>query len=409
MWPLPPGSVSGVRGLDIAVRRCVAAFAFPADGLAVAELVGVGAEERGQLLFEAGAGLAEQDAVLRALGAGDAGLDLARSRAMVCEYSASGESAVWKRPCSLEVRLDERDLIVRTAGEAEVAEGFRVDGEDAAGGAVFGRHVGDGGAIGEGQLGDAGAVELDELADDAVLAQHLGDGEDEVGGGGAFAELAGELEADDLRDEHGDGLAEHGGFGFDAADAPAEDAEAVDHGGVGVGADEGVGVGLRFGAGGGEDDAGEVFEIDLVADAHAGRDGGEVVEGRLSPLEEGVALAVALEFERGVERVGVAGAVFVDLDGVVDDQLGGLERVDLLRIAAEDVHGVAHGGEVDDGGDAGEVLHEDAGGHPGDFAGGLGFGIPPGEEFDVVGGDGLAVFVAEEILEQDAEAEGQAR
>jgi hypothetical protein len=115
-------------------------------------------------------------------------------------------------------------------------------------------------------------------------------------------------------------------------------------------------------AAGGEDDAGQVFEVDLVADAHAGRDGREVAERGLAPLEEGVALAVALEFEGGVEVVGVAGAEFVDLDGVVDDQLRGLERVDLLRIAAEQLHGIAHGGEVDHRGDAGEVLHEDAAG-----------------------------------------------
>ena len=139
-----------------------------------------------------------------------------------------------------EVGLDEGDVVLGAAGEAEVLQGLGVDGEDAAGGAVLGSHVGDGGAVGEGQLGDAGAVELDELADDAMLAQRLGDGEDEVGGGGAFAQLAGEAEADDLGDEHGDGLAEHGRFGLDAADAPAEHAEAVDHGGVGVGADEGV-------------------------------------------------------------------------------------------------------------------------------------------------------------------------
>ena len=61
---------------------------------------------------------------------------------------------------------------------------------------------------------------------------------------------------------------------------------------------------------------------------------------------------------------------------MVDDQLGGLEGVDLFGIAAEGLHGVAHGGEVDDGGDAGEVLHQDAGGHVGDLAGGFGFGIP---------------------------------
>ena len=37
------------------------------------------------------------------------------------------------------------------------------------------------------------------------------------------------------------GLAQHGRLGLDAADAPADDAEAVDHGGVRVGAEHGVG------------------------------------------------------------------------------------------------------------------------------------------------------------------------
>jgi hypothetical protein len=116
-------------------------------------------------------------------------------------------------------------------------------GKIAAGRAVLGAHVADRGAVGERHLGDTRAVELDELADDAVLAQHLGDREHEVGRGDAGGQLAGELEADHARDEHGDGLAEHGGLGLDAADAPAEHAEAVDHRGVGVGADAGVGVG----------------------------------------------------------------------------------------------------------------------------------------------------------------------
>ena len=41
-----------------------------------------------------------------------------------------------------------------------------------------------------------------------------------------------QLEADDWRDRHRKWLAEHCGFGFDAADAPAENAEAIDHCGV---------------------------------------------------------------------------------------------------------------------------------------------------------------------------------
>ena len=145
----------------------------------------------------------------------------------------------------LGVGLDQRDGLLRPAGEAQVGQRLLVDREDRAGRAVLRAHVADGGAVGERDVGDAGAVELDELADDALLAQQLGDGEDEVGGGGAGRQLAGELEADDLRDEHRHRLAEHRGLGLDAADAPAEHAQAVDHRGVRVGADEGVGVGLH--------------------------------------------------------------------------------------------------------------------------------------------------------------------
>ena len=120
----------------------------------------------------------------------------------------------------------------------QVAEGLVVDREDRGGGAELGAHVADRGAVGQRHRADALAVELDELADHAVLAQHLGDREHDVGGGGAGRDLAGELEADDARDEHRDRLAEHGRLGLDAADAPAEHAQAVDHRGVRVGADE---------------------------------------------------------------------------------------------------------------------------------------------------------------------------
>src|ERR1043165_4329277 len=94
------------------------------------------------------------------------------------------------------------------------------------------RSVGDGGAVGEAEGLGAFAVELDELADDLGLAEDFREAEGHVGGGDAGGELAGEVDADDLGGLEGDGLAEHAGFGFDAAHAPADDAEAVDHGGV---------------------------------------------------------------------------------------------------------------------------------------------------------------------------------
>ena len=92
-------------------------------------------------------------------------------------------------------------------------------------------------------------MELDELADDTVLAEHLGDGQDQVGRGRAVRQLTVELEADHPRDEHRHRLAEHRGLGLDAADAPAEHPEPVDHRGVRVGPDQRVRVGLRVAVG----------------------------------------------------------------------------------------------------------------------------------------------------------------
>ena len=83
---------------------------------------------------------------------------------------------------------------------------------------------------------------LDELADDLRLAQHFGDGEHEVGRRARRMQLALEVHADDVRREEVHRLAEHAGLGLDAAHAPADHADAVDHGGVAVGADQRVGI-----------------------------------------------------------------------------------------------------------------------------------------------------------------------
>ena len=205
-----------------------------------------------------------------------------------------------------------------------------------------------------------------------MAPQQLGDGEDEVGRGRAFGQLAREAQADDRRHEHRDRLAEHRRLGLDAADAPGEHAEAVHHRRVRVGADDGVGIG---GAGGvGEDDTAQVLEVELVADAGARGHDAEVREGLLAPAQEPVALGVALELERGVHLEGVAATVDVGDDGVVDHEVDRDEGVDLLGAPAEGLDGVAHRGEVDDARHAGEVLQEDARRRVGDLplAGGPG-------------------------------------
>src|ERR1700733_6124693 len=103
----------------------------------------------------------------------------------------------------------ESNLFRAASAELQILQSFFVYGKDAAGCAVFGRHVGDGGAVGKRKILQAGAEVFYKLSDDAVLAQHFGDGKDEIGSGRAFAQSSSELYADDQRNQYRDRLAEH--------------------------------------------------------------------------------------------------------------------------------------------------------------------------------------------------------
>jgi hypothetical protein len=139
--------------------------------------------------------------------------------------------------------------------------------------------------------------------DNPRRAQQLGDRQDEVGRGCAFAQGSAQPEADHLRDEHRQRLADHGCLRLDAADTPAEHTDAVDHRRVRVGSDERV---RKREAVAILDDAREVLQVDLMADSGARRHDLEVVERDLPPAQELVALPVALELELDVAGEGDA-------------------------------------------------------------------------------------------------------
>ena len=212
-------------------------------------------------------------------------------------------------------------------------------------------------------------------------------------------------EADDFGNQHGRWLAEHGGFRLDATDAPAEHAKAIDHGGVRVGADHGIGISrILSPLGMARNHAREIFEIHLVADAGVGRHHFEIVKCRLAPAEKRVALDVALKFQFGVEAESVDAAEVVHLHGMIDDQFRGQQRIDAFGIAAHALHALTHGGQIDDGGNAGEILQQNARGHEGNFF----FRrsrLPVGERLNIGSVDEAAVFEAQKIFEQNAERE----
>ncbi len=146
-----------------------------------------------------------------------------------------------------------------------------------------------------------------------------------------------------------------------------------------------------------------------MADAGAGRHHAEIVERARAPAQKGVALAVALIFAVDIDLEGAVRAERVDHHRVVDHQVDRRQRIDLVRVAAELGHGVAHGGEVDHRRHAGKILHQHPRRAERDLAVAFFVVEPQRHRPNVVGGDGPAVLVPEQIFEQHLERKRQAR
>ncbi len=98
---------------------------------------------------KAGGCVLQQHAILGPLGAGDAGLNGGQVELEGLRVFGLGRAGGVKEALLLVIGLDQIDLFFAAAGQAQIAEGFGVDREDAAGGAVLGRHIADGGAVGQ--------------------------------------------------------------------------------------------------------------------------------------------------------------------------------------------------------------------------------------------------------------------
>ena len=142
-------------------------------------------------------------------------------------------------------------------------------------------------------------------------------------------------------------------------------------------------------------------------DAGRRRHDAEVVERLLAPLQELVALAVALELALGVIEEGECRTELIHLHGVVDDQVHRDQRVDALGIAAQPCHGRTHRRQIHHAGHAGEVLHHDPCGLERQLDGDRIGRIPVRQPNHVLLGHGKAVDLAQQSLQQHLDRERQ--
>jgi hypothetical protein len=132
------------------------------------------------------------------------------------------------------------------------------------------------------------------------------------------------------------------------------------------------------------------------------------VEGRLPPTQKRVTLAVPFVLALGIDEKRCFSAVGVDLDRVVDHEIGWDLWADRRWITAHLCHRVTHRPEIDQRGDTGEVLEQHAGRCEHDLARWGGSRVPARQRFDIAVIDRVPVLVTEQILEQDLERVWQA-
>ncbi|CAB4613174.1 unannotated protein [freshwater metagenome] len=201
----------------------------------------------------------------------------------------------------LGVCLNQINLLLRTTSHSQVIQSDFVNWEHRGSGAELWAHVSDGRAVCQRHRSYTRTIELNKLSNYTVLTKHLGDGQDNVSCGHAGRNLSGQLETNNLWNQHRNRLTKHCGLGFDTANTPTKNTKTINHGGVRVGTYTAVWVSLKLAANfTRHNGACKVFDVYLVHDTGARWNYFEVVECRLAPTKELVALTIAVVLELNV-------------------------------------------------------------------------------------------------------------
>ncbi len=373
-------------------------------GLGLAVAIGCGrCEDFGPFCFQR----IDVNAILRALWSSNAGFDagdvelndLAKfQRILVCRDA----------PQTLRFVIIFHGLaeFLTATRAAKVTGSDFIDAEKAHGRTVFRSHVGDGGTIGQRQSLRAGTIEFHKLANDFRFAKHFRHAQHEIGRRDTCCQFAAEVNPHHFRHQERYWLTEHARFCLNAPHAPTHDAEAVDHGRMRVGANKGIGIkhAIFF-----QDALRQILEVHLVNNANAGRYHFESIEGLLTPFQELIAFAVAMELEVEIARERITRAGIVDLHTVIDYQIHGNKGLDHLRIFAHTIYSRAHRSEVHEQRNPGKVLQHDAGDNKRDFIIARIFGLIIRKIRDVLVCDFQPIMIAQQAFKHDTNGDRQAR
>ncbi|MPM46792.1 hypothetical protein SDC9_93498 [bioreactor metagenome] len=127
-------------------------------------------------------------------------------------------------------------------------------------------------------------------------------------------------------------------------------------------------------------------------DARRRRYDAQIFKRLLAPTQKLVAFAVALIFAFHVAAHGVWHASGIHLQGVIDDQIHRDDGVDAAGVAAQFGHGRAHGRQIYNNRNTGEILHHHPAGVKGNRRSIWISGVPVGHGQHIFWGDVFTII-----------------
>ena len=246
--------------------------------------------------------------------------------------------------------LHERFFATR---ESHVCERLFVDREKSAGCTIFRRHVCNRCAVCKRHVRESSSEEFHKLIHNSMRAQQLGHTQHKIRGGCSFGKFASQPNSNNLWNQHINRLSEHYGLGFDSTNSPTKHAQSIDHRCVTICTDKAVRIenSIFF-----PNHFCEIFQVDLMNDARSRWHDSEIAECALPPLQEFIALHIALKFLLVIDCQRNATAIRIDLHRMINHKIARNKRIDALGISTHSLHRTTHRSKINNARNTSEIL-----------------------------------------------------
>ena len=197
-----------------------------------------------------------------------------------------------------------------------------------------------------------------------MRAQQLGHTQHKICCGCSFGKFASQPNSNNLWNQHINRLSEHYCLGFDSTNSPTKNAQSIDHRCVAVCSNKTIWIenSIFF-----PDHFCEIFQVDLMNDARSRWYDSEIAECALPPLQEFIALHIALKFLLVINCQRNSTAIRIDLHRMIDHQIARNKRIDALGISTHPFHRTTHRSKINHTRNTSEILQDHSSWHERNF------------------------------------------